>query len=128
MPVLLEYDGNRGTIVPSLKLEYMPMTCLHFAGEIDLGDSFGKSRRRAAMGANRRIVQQREDGRWEVKAPRVDRASVITDTQSAAIDRARGILSKVGGGELTIKGTDGKIRDSDTVAPGNDPNPPRDRR
>ena len=51
------------------------------------------------MGANRPIVQQREDGRWEVKAPRTDRASVITDTQSAAIDRARGILSKDGGGD-----------------------------
>lgn len=45
------------------------------------------------MGANRRIVQQREDGRWEVKAPRADRASAIADTQSAAIDRARDILS-----------------------------------
>jgi len=80
------------------------------------------------MGANRRIVQQRADGQWEVKKPRADRASAITDTQSAAIDRARGILSNDGGGELTIKGTDGRIRDSDTVPPGNDPNPPRDRR
>ncbi len=80
------------------------------------------------MGANRRIVQQREDGRWEVKAPRADRASAITDPQATAIDRARDILSNDGGGELTIKGTDGKIRDSDTVPPGNDPNPPRDRR
>lgn len=80
------------------------------------------------MGPNRRIVQQREDGRWEVKAPRADRASAIADTQSAAIDRARDILSNDGGGELTIKGQDGRIRDSDTVPPGNDPNPPRDRR
>ena len=80
------------------------------------------------MGANRRIVQQREDGRWEIKAPHAERASAITDTQSAAIDRARDILGNDGGGELTIKGTDGKVRDSDTVAPGNDPNPPRDRR
>ena len=79
------------------------------------------------MGANRRIVQQREDGRWEVKAPRADRASAIADTQSAAIDRARDILSNDGGGELTIKGQNGRIRDSDTVPPGNDPNPPRDR-
>jgi hypothetical protein len=80
------------------------------------------------MGANRRIVQQRGDRRWEVKAPRADRASVVTDTQAAAIDRAHKILSNDGGGELTIKGTDGRIRDSDTVPPGNDPNPPRDRR
>lgn len=80
------------------------------------------------MGANRRIVQQREDGRWEVKAPRADRASAIADTQSAAINRARDILSNDGGGELTIKGQNGRIRDSDTVPPGHDPNPPRDRR
>lgn len=40
MPVLLEYDGNRGTIVPSLKLEYMPRTCAHFADDTDLGDPF----------------------------------------------------------------------------------------
>jgi hypothetical protein len=33
MPVLLEYDGNRGTIVPSPKLEYMPKTCPHFSGD-----------------------------------------------------------------------------------------------
>ena len=80
------------------------------------------------MGANRRVVQQRGDGRWEVKAPRADRASAVADTQAAAIDRAHKILRNDGGGELTIKGTDGRIRDSDTVPPGNDPNPPRDRR
>ena len=42
MPVLLEYDGNRGTIVPSSKLEYMPRTCAHFADDTDLGDPFWK--------------------------------------------------------------------------------------
>ena len=40
MPVLLEYDGNRGTMVPSLKLEYMPRTCGHSTGDTDLGDPF----------------------------------------------------------------------------------------
>jgi len=80
------------------------------------------------MGPNRRIVQQRQDGDWEIKKPGADRASAITDTQSAAIDRGRQILSNNGGGELTIKGQNGKIRDSDTVRPGNDPNPPRDKR
>jgi hypothetical protein len=37
------------------------------------------------------------------------------------------MLGNQGGGELTIKGRDGLIRSKDTVAPGNDPNPPRDR-
>ena len=33
-----------------------------------------------------------------------------------------------GGGEVRIHRRDGKIRDSDTVAPGNDPFPPRDKK
>lgn len=77
---------------------------------------------------NRRIVQQRRDGDWEVKAPKADRASSTHDTQGDAIDRAREILQRIGGGELTIKGENGRIRDSDTVPNGRDPNPPRDRR
>ncbi len=80
------------------------------------------------MKPNRRIVQERPDGNWEVTAPKADRASAVAPTQSQAIDRARQILSNDGGGELTIRGRDGKIRDSDTVAPGRDPNPPRDKR
>lgn len=80
------------------------------------------------MGANRRIVQQREDRRWEVKAPRAERASSTHERQSDAIDRARTILQNDGGGELTIKDRNGKIRDSDTGPPGNDPNPPRDKK
>lgn len=80
------------------------------------------------MAANRRIVQQRPGGEWEVRAPRAGRASAVEPTQSAAIDRARQILGNDGGGELTIRGENGRIRDSDTVRPGNDPNPPRDRK
>jgi hypothetical protein len=41
-PALLEYDGNRGTVVPSTKLQYLPRTCKHFASESDLGDPFWK--------------------------------------------------------------------------------------
>jgi hypothetical protein len=80
------------------------------------------------MGPNRRIVQPRPDGQWEVVKPGADRASAVTHTQAAAIDRARDILGNDGGGELTIKGQNGRIRDSDTVSPGNDPNPPTDKR
>jgi len=80
------------------------------------------------MGPNRRIVQHRSDGQWEVVKPGADRASAVTDTQATAIDRARDILGNDGGGELTIKGQNGRIRDSDTVPPGHDPNPPTDKR
>jgi hypothetical protein len=51
MPVLLEYDGNRGTMVPSLKLEYMPRTCGHFARDTDLGDPFWKVTKETSYGS-----------------------------------------------------------------------------
>jgi len=76
--------------------------------------------------SNRRFVGPSSDGRWQVKKPGSDRASSTHDTQSQAIDRARQILENTGGGELTIQNRKGIIRDSDTVTPGNDPNPPRD--
>lgn len=77
---------------------------------------------------NRRVVQQRPDGKWEVVKPNHERASAVTRTQGDATDRARSILGNTGGGELTIKDRDGRIRDSDTVPPGHDPNPPRDKK
>lgn len=80
------------------------------------------------MPANRRHVSPNRDGGWDVNKPGADRSSGHFDTQGEAIQRARQILERSGGGELTIHGRDGRIRDSDTVPPGNDPNPPRDRK
>ena len=77
-------------------------------------------------GPNRRIVSPHPDGGWQVQKPGASRASARTRTQKESIDRGRVILEGDGGGELTIKGEDGRIRDSDTIAPGNDPNPPKD--
>jgi hypothetical protein len=79
-------------------------------------------------GPTRRIVQQRPDQRWEVVKPGHERASAVTDTKREAQDRARAIVGNLGGGEVTSKGRDGKIQDSDTVPHGNDPFPPRDRK
>ncbi|MBF6302903.1 DUF2188 domain-containing protein [Nocardia amamiensis] len=70
---------------------------------------------------NRRMVQRRDDGDWEVRAPGADRASAIVPTQEAGIDRARDILGNLGGGEMQVRGRDGTIRRQDTIAPGNDP-------
>lgn len=70
---------------------------------------------------NKRIVQQRDDGDWEVRKPGSDRASSVTPTQAEGIDRARGILANDGGGELQVRGKNGQIRAQDTIAPGNDP-------
>ena len=77
---------------------------------------------------NRRIVQKHSSGGWSVNKPNASRASSVHRTQQQAQDRAHEILVRSGGGELTTKGRDGRIRDSDTVAPGNDPNPPKDKK
>lgn len=38
--------------------------------------------------ANKRVVQRRDDGNWEVRTPGAGRASAITNTQTQGIDRA----------------------------------------
>jgi hypothetical protein len=76
--------------------------------------------------SDRHVVPD-DDGGWNVQKPGASRASTHHDTQSEAINRAREIVRNAGGGEVVIHGRDRKIRDSDTIAPGNDPNPPRDR-
>jgi hypothetical protein len=80
------------------------------------------------MASKGRDVIPSGDGGWKVTKPGAARASATAPTQKAAIDRARSIVHNEGGGEVRIHGRDGRIRDSDTVAPGNDPNPPRDKR
>ncbi|MCW2667749.1 MAG: hypothetical protein JWN57_2711 [Frankiales bacterium] len=72
-------------------------------------------------GTNKRVVQQRPDGKHEVRTPGAARASAVTRTQAEGIDRARDILQNDGGGELQVRGRDGTIRKQDTIAPGNDP-------
>lgn len=78
--------------------------------------------------ANKSRHVVRTDGGWAVKAPGATKASAVRPTQAAAIEKAREIMTNRGGGEVVVHGRDGKIRDADTVAPGNDPNPPKDRR
>ncbi len=79
------------------------------------------------MPRNERHVVPGENG-WDIVKPNAGRSSGHRDTQAEAIERAREIVHNSGGGEVVIHGRDGKIRDSDTIAPGNDPNPPRDRK
>ena len=78
------------------------------------------------MPRNQRHVVPDPDSGWNVKAPGASRSSSHHDTQAEAEARAKEIVGNRGGGEVVIHGRDGRIRDSDTVAPGNDPNPPRD--
>lgn len=66
-------------------------------------------------------------GGWDAKREGSQRASINTNTQTEAERLAKQYSSNSGGGEVRIHGLDGKIRDSDTVWPGNDPNPPKDK-
>lgn len=75
---------------------------------------------------NRRHVVPNPDGGWDVTKPGADRASAHTDTKAEAEARAREIVRNAGGGEVVTHGRDGRIQDSDTIRPGNDPFPPRD--
>jgi hypothetical protein len=74
-----------------------------------------------------RVVTRREDGLWQNKRIDADRASTLHSTQADAEQAAREMLKNQGGGELTVQGRDGRFRSKDTIAPGNDPNPPKDR-
>ena len=62
MPLLLEYDGNRGTVVPSMKLVYLPRVCPHFNYESDLGDPFWK----ISKSNEQWTVGRRHDGQSKV--------------------------------------------------------------
>jgi hypothetical protein len=80
------------------------------------------------MTRNERHVVPDPDGGWNVEKPGASRASSHHDTQAEAINRGRQILENDGGGELVIHNREGEVRDSDTIFPGNDPFPPRDKR
>jgi len=74
-----------------------------------------------------RTVYRRSDGVWVNKRNDADKASSLHKTQKDAENAARQNLKNQGGGELTTKGLDGKIRSKDTIPTGNDPNPPKDK-
>jgi len=74
-----------------------------------------------------RTVFLRPDGMWANKRNDATRASSVHTTQTAAEKSARSMLKKQGGGELTTKGENGKIRGKDTIAPGRDPRRIKDR-
>ena len=77
------------------------------------------------MPRNGRTVSQRSDGSWANKKDGAERASSLHNTQAAATKAAREQLKSSGGGELKVKGEDGKIREKDTVPPAKDPYPPK---
>lgn len=80
------------------------------------------------MGKNDRHVVKNPKSGWDVKTGGATRVSAHEKTQADAERAAKKIVGNAGGGEVVIPGRDGRIRDKDTVAPGNDPNPPKDKK
>lgn len=74
-----------------------------------------------------RTVYKDTNGNWVNKRNDASRASSLHSTQKEAEQAAREMLHNQGGGELTTMGLNGKIRSKDTIAPGNDPCPPKDK-
>lgn len=73
------------------------------------------------MGKVNYHVTKHKDGRWKYMKEGAKRATGIVNTQGEAEKLAKEVVKNQGGGEVRIHGEDGKIRDSDTVQPGNDP-------
>jgi hypothetical protein len=74
-----------------------------------------------------RTVFRRPDGTWVNKRNDADTASSLHKTQAEAEKAAKRMLQNEGGGELITKGLNGKIRSKDTIPPGHDPYPPKDK-
>lgn len=78
--------------------------------------------------ANYHITKNKNSGKWQAKQAGAKRASRIYNTQAEAEKAAKSFSANNGGGEVRIHRPTGPIRDSDTVAPGNDPFPPKDKK
>jgi hypothetical protein len=75
--------------------------------------------RRSTMTSNYTVGKNGDQ--WSAQRDGASRAASNHDTQADAIAAARALARNAGGGEVTIKGVDGKIRAKDTVPKGNDP-------
>lgn len=82
--------------------------------------SLGKARIKT-NNMNNRNVFKNKSGQWVSQSQASDQPTSLHLTQYEAINAARNDLRNSGGGELIIHGEDGKIREKDTIAPGNDP-------
>lgn len=77
---------------------------------------------------NYHVIKNKDSGEWSVKRAGSERVSGNFGRQSEAERAAKRFARNSGGGEVRIHDARGRIRDSDTVAPANDPYPPRDRK
>ncbi|RBL98943.1 hypothetical protein C1H84_16980 [Glutamicibacter soli] len=72
------------------------------------------------MASNDYNVYQTNNG-WAIKGQNNSRVSGYMDTQAQAYDRARKIVANNGGGDISIHGRNGQIREKNTIPNGNDP-------
>jgi len=70
--------------------------------------------------SNYHVSKDKDSGKWNIQKEGGSKASGSADTQKEAEQMAKQFAANSGGGEVRIHGLDGKIRDSDTVAPGNE--------
>lgn len=79
--------------------------------------------------SNYHVTNPKNSDQWRVVKEGADRASATAGTQHEAEQIAKQLAANSGGGEVRIhRPNGGPIRDSDTVAPGHDPNPPKDKK
>ncbi|MDP3778637.1 MAG: DUF2188 domain-containing protein [bacterium] len=78
--------------------------------------------------ANYHVIKNKDSEDWEVKKEGAERASGRYDTQGEAEKAAKEFAGQSGGGEVRIHAPDGKIRDTDTIPPADDPYPPEDKK
>lgn len=78
--------------------------------------------------ANYHVSKDGEKDKWRIKKEGAVKVSGYANTQKEAEIRAKELSANSGGGEVRIHGLNGKIRDSDTVKPGNDPKSSKDTR
>jgi hypothetical protein len=84
------------------------------------------TRKSSGSGSGRHVVPSGKG--WDVKTPGKTAPESHHRTQGAAEREAKRQVRDEGGGEVRIHRPDGTIRDSDTVPPGHDPNPPKDKK
>lgn len=76
--------------------------------------------------ANYTVSKNKQTKEWDIKRDRAKRLSGSAPTQKEAEKIAKKFSGNSGGGEVRVKGMDGKYRDPDTVKPAKDPKSSRD--
>ena len=77
--------------------------------------------------SNYHVSKDKDTGKWNIQKEGASKSSGTADTQKQAEKQAKEFAANSGGGEVRIHDLKGKIRDSDTVAPGNE-SPVRDKK